>query len=223
MTVYFFIIIAIRISGRKELAQLSVIDLAFILLISNAVQNAMVGPNTSLLGGLVAASTLFIVNFILKQLLYRYTNLSKLIQGQEIMLIYNGALNEKNLKRARMSVSEIIDIKDFKKAVNLLISEFPLIGCKFSESGKHSFWEDARFTSEDIVFLNKTQDINEKIQKAFGPKIDELSEPQLRIHIIRTAKEDTLCININHMLCDGEGYRDLIYRLGFIYYWLYKI
>ncbi len=95
--VYFFIILAIRITGRKELAQLSVVDLVFILLISNAVQNAMVGPNTSLLGGIIAAGTLFIVNFILKQLMYRFTNLSKLIQGGELLLIYKGVLNKKNL------------------------------------------------------------------------------------------------------------------------------
>ena len=124
--VYFFIIMAIRISGRKELAQLSVIDLVFILLISNAVQNAMVGQNTSLVGGLVAAGTLFIVNFILKILMYRFSKLSQLIQGQEIMLIYNGVLNEKNLKRARMSISElqeavrehgVLEMKDVDLAV----------------------------------------------------------------------------------------------------------
>jgi len=110
-----------------------------------------------------------------------------------------------------------IVIDRFKKAVNLLINEFPLIGCKFSERGSHPFWEEAGFTGEDIVFMKKTQNRNEEIQKAFGPKIDEFSEPQLRIHIIRTQKEDTLCININHMLCDGEGYRDIIYRLSTIY------
>ncbi len=105
--VYFFIIIAIRIMGRKELAQLSVIDLVFILLISNAVQNAMVGPNTSLLGGIIAAGTLFIVNFVLKLLMYRFSKFGKLIQGDEIMLIYNGVLNKKNLKKAKLSVDEI--------------------------------------------------------------------------------------------------------------------
>lgn len=97
VSVYIFIIIAIRISGRKELTQLSVIDLVFILLISNAVQNAMVGQNTSLVGGLVAASTLFVVNFILKEMMYRFSKLSKLVQGEEIMLIYNGVLNKRNL------------------------------------------------------------------------------------------------------------------------------
>ena len=110
-----------------------------------------------------------------------------------------------------------IDIGRFKKAVDLLIIEFPLIGCRFLESGNHPFWEEAGFRAEDIVFFQKTQNINEEIQKAFGPKIDEFNDPQLRIHIIRSMKEDTLCININHMLCDGEGYRDIIYRLSTIY------
>src|SRR3569832_1280308 len=68
VTVYLFIIIAIRFFGKKELAQLSVIDLVFILLISNSVQNAMVGSNASLPGGLVAAGSLFIVNHMLKVL-----------------------------------------------------------------------------------------------------------------------------------------------------------
>ena len=66
VAVYFFIILAIRLFGKKELAQLSVYDLVFILLISNAVQNAMVGPDSTLTGGLVAAGSLFVVNYILK-------------------------------------------------------------------------------------------------------------------------------------------------------------
>lgn len=107
LAVYIFIIVAIRISGRKELTQLSVIDLVFILLISNAVQNAMVGPNTSLLGGLVAAGTLFFANFVLKELMYRFSKFSKFIQGDEIMLIYNGKINKKNLEKAKLSMDEI--------------------------------------------------------------------------------------------------------------------
>ena len=62
--IYIFIVAAIRIFGKKELAQLSVIDLVFILLISNAVQNAMVGQDTTVLGGIAAATGLFIINFI---------------------------------------------------------------------------------------------------------------------------------------------------------------
>jgi len=70
LAVYVFIVIAIRLFGKKELAQLSVVDLVFILLISNSVQNAMVGPDATLSGGLVAAMTLFVVNYIFKRLQY---------------------------------------------------------------------------------------------------------------------------------------------------------
>ena len=66
VAVYLFLIIAIRLFGKKELAQLSVFDLVFILLISNVVQNAMTGPDTTLSGGLTGAAALFIVNYILK-------------------------------------------------------------------------------------------------------------------------------------------------------------
>lgn len=105
--VYIFIVIAIRIFGKKEIAQLSILDLVFILLISNAVQNAMVGSDTSLLGGLCAAGTLFVVNYIFKYILYRYPKLSRIIQGNAIMLIYNGKLIKENLIKAKMSVAEI--------------------------------------------------------------------------------------------------------------------
>ena len=105
--VYIFMIIAIRIFGKKELAQLSVIDLVFILLISNSVQNAMVGPNTSLNGGLVAAGSLFLVNYTLKQILYRSKKMSNLIQGESILLIYNGLANMENCKKAEITIEEL--------------------------------------------------------------------------------------------------------------------
>ena len=105
--VYLFMIIAIRIFGKKELAQLSVIDLVFILLISNAVQNAMVGPNVSLAGGLVAAISLFIVNFILKKLLLRYSGLNKFIQGEPILLVYKGIIKGDNIRKAGISMLEL--------------------------------------------------------------------------------------------------------------------
>lgn len=108
-TVYLFIIIAIRLFGKKELAQLSIIDLVFILLISNAVQNAMVGSDSSLTGGLVAASALFIINYLFKYLMYRFPKLSLAVQGAEIMLIYKGQLIAPNLLRARITQGELLE------------------------------------------------------------------------------------------------------------------
>jgi uncharacterized membrane protein YcaP (DUF421 family) len=107
VSVYVFMILAIRVFGKKELAQLSVIDLVFILLISNAVQNAMVGPDTSLNGGLVAAASLFFVNFTLKQLLYRNKNFSKFLQGESLLLIYDGKPNVENCKKAEITMEEL--------------------------------------------------------------------------------------------------------------------
>lgn len=107
VAVYLFMIIAIRLFGKKELAQLSVIDLVFILLISNAVQNAMVGPDTSLQGGLIAAAALFAVNFTLKKLFYKNPSLSNLVQGEAVLLIYKGVVNEENCKKAEITLTEL--------------------------------------------------------------------------------------------------------------------
>lgn len=107
LAVYGFMIAALRLFGKKELAQLSVIDLVFILLISNSVQNAMVGPDTSLDGGLVAAGALFLANYTLKQVLYRSKKISELVQGQSILLIYEGEANMENCKKAEITIEEL--------------------------------------------------------------------------------------------------------------------
>lgn len=108
--IYLFIVIAIRLFGKKELAQLSVVDMVFILLISNAVQNAMVGPDSTLSGGLVAASTLFIMNYIFKYLQYRFPKFGKVIEGDATMLIYKGEIMETHLKKARITFEELMEV-----------------------------------------------------------------------------------------------------------------
>ena len=109
VAVYLFLIIAIRLFGKKELAQLSVFDLVFILLISNVVQNAMTGPDTTLSGGLVGAAALFIVNYLLKFLEFRFPIFSKAIQGEAVMLIFKGTVNRKNLEKAKITMDELIE------------------------------------------------------------------------------------------------------------------
>lgn len=105
--IYVFIVIALRIFGKKELAQLSVVDLVFILLISNSVQNAMVGTDSSLLGGIIAAATLFLVNVIFKFIIYRNKKIGTLLQGEPVMLIHNGKVIEAHLKKVEISVDEL--------------------------------------------------------------------------------------------------------------------
>ena len=110
VVVYWFIVIAFRVMGKKELSQLSVVDLVFILLISNAVQNAMVGSNTTLAGGLVAAGSLFLMNSIFKGFLYRFPQFNKIVQGTALMLIYDGKLDIQNMEKAKISVDEIMEV-----------------------------------------------------------------------------------------------------------------
>jgi uncharacterized membrane protein YcaP (DUF421 family) len=105
--VYLSIVIFIRLFGKKELAQLSVVDLVFILLISNSVQNAMVGPSTSLDGGLVAALSLFIVNFFFKEVIFRSKKFNELVQGHAIMLVYDGNVMHENMAKAKITMDEL--------------------------------------------------------------------------------------------------------------------
>lgn len=107
--VYIFITVALRIFGKKELAQLSVLDIVFVLLISNAVQNAMVGSDSSLLGGIIAAGTLFLLNFLFKYLLFRFKGFSHLVEGEPLILVSEGRVKDRNLRKAGISTDELIE------------------------------------------------------------------------------------------------------------------
>jgi uncharacterized membrane protein YcaP (DUF421 family) len=100
-------VVALRVFGKKELSQLNTADVILILLISNSVQNAMVGSNTSLLGGLAAALVMLIFNYALKRLMYRYKELSDLVQDKPEILIHNGKTEYKTLAKLGISSDEI--------------------------------------------------------------------------------------------------------------------
>lgn len=107
IAVYVFIIVAIRLFGKKELAQLSVIDLVFILLISNAVQNAMVGDDNTLPGGIAAALGLFISNYIFKFLLRDSKKFSHIVQGEKIIIVVGGKIIQQGLKDSMLTIDEV--------------------------------------------------------------------------------------------------------------------
>ncbi|KIO52590.1 DUF421 domain-containing protein [Flavobacterium hibernum] len=107
VAVYFFMTIALRVFGKKELSQLNTADIILILLISNSVQNAMVGPDTSLSGGLVAALVLFVINFIIKKLTHKYKIVSDLLLDKPQVLIHNGKLDFTILSKLDISDDEL--------------------------------------------------------------------------------------------------------------------
>ncbi len=107
VAVYLFILIAIRMFGKKELSQLSTSDLVLILLISNAVQNAMVGSDSSLGGGMIAALTLFVINYFFKLLMFKNQKVTALIEGNHVMLVYKGVVNKESLLREKITEDEL--------------------------------------------------------------------------------------------------------------------
>nr|WP_246566193.1 YetF domain-containing protein [Kaistella soli] len=97
----------IRIFGKNQLSQLNAGDVVLLLLISNAVQNAMVGENTSLEGGLIAASVLFLANFLLKKLMFNNPKVKSFLESDPVILIRDGKLLRENLVKAEITVDEL--------------------------------------------------------------------------------------------------------------------
>ena len=108
VVIYVLILLGITLFGKKEISQISVIDLVFILLISNAVQNAMInGDWKSLWMGILAAGTLFVLNAAFKLLEYKSKKFNKLVEGDPVMLIYKGNVIEENLAKEKITVNEL--------------------------------------------------------------------------------------------------------------------
>ena len=108
LVVYAFILVGFRLSGKREVGQLAPFDFALILLIANAVQNAMVGPDSSLVGGLVAAAVLLVANSALGHLAANHKGSEKLLRGSARMLVYRGHVDEHALQAERISHGELL-------------------------------------------------------------------------------------------------------------------
>ncbi len=107
LLVYVVVLVGIRISGKREVGQMTPIDLVLMLLIANAVQNAMTGPDTSLIGGLLAAATLLLLNWSATRLLWKNRKLRRIIEGDPTLLIYQGQVITAHLKRENVTPEDL--------------------------------------------------------------------------------------------------------------------
>jgi uncharacterized membrane protein YcaP (DUF421 family) len=105
--VYLTVLLLLRFAGKRELGQMSVIDLVVILVIANAVQNSMNGGDTSLIGGIVAAATLVVVNVFLGRVGRRVPFLSHLFIEEPTLLMSDGQLIQKHMDRERVDKEDI--------------------------------------------------------------------------------------------------------------------
>ncbi len=105
--VYLFLVLVLRIAGRREVGQMSILDLVVILIIANGVQNAMVGENTTLIGGLISAGTLIVLDRSLDVVLGRNRRLARVLEGEPILLVRNGRVLTEAMRRAGMNRDEL--------------------------------------------------------------------------------------------------------------------
>jgi uncharacterized membrane protein YcaP (DUF421 family) len=106
--VYVVLLVLLRVAGKRELGQLTPFDLVVLLIISNAVQNAMVGPDTSLNGGILAAITLVAVNWLVDRLGLRSSWLRERLLGTPSLLVDNGKFVEEHLRREGITEDEVM-------------------------------------------------------------------------------------------------------------------
>jgi uncharacterized membrane protein YcaP (DUF421 family) len=105
--IYAVVLLGVRLSGKREVGQMTPFDLTLLLLISNAVQNAMTGPDTSLLGGVMAAGTLLVLNYFVADLSGVNRRFRKLIEGQPSLLIHDGQVMTTHMAKEHVSMDEL--------------------------------------------------------------------------------------------------------------------
>jgi uncharacterized membrane protein YcaP (DUF421 family) len=105
--VYIFLIVGLRLSGKRELAQLNPFDLIVLLTLSNTVQNAIIGNDNSVSGGIIGAASLLAVNYLVVRFLYDHRKIEQLVEGSADVLIENGKVHEHKLKRELITKEEL--------------------------------------------------------------------------------------------------------------------
>jgi len=105
--VYIFLIVGLRLSGKRELAQLNPFDLIVLLTLSNTVQNAIIGNDNSVSGGLIGAAALLAVNYLVVRFLYDHRKIDQLVEGRADILIEDGKVHEHKLKRELITKEEL--------------------------------------------------------------------------------------------------------------------
>ena len=105
--IYLLILLGVRLSGKREVGQMTPFDLTLLLLLSNAVQNAMTGPDTSLAGGVVAATTLLLLNYGVAEAAGFNRKFRRLVQGSPTLLIHDGKVLEAHMTREHVTLDEL--------------------------------------------------------------------------------------------------------------------
>src|SRR5450432_2402719 len=105
--IYAVVLLGVRLSGKREVGQMTPFDLTLLLLLSNAVQNAMTGSDTSLLGGVIAAVTLLVLNYFIAEVSGGNRRFRKIVQGQPALLVHDGQVVAAHMAKEHVSMDEL--------------------------------------------------------------------------------------------------------------------
>jgi len=107
IVVYLFLVVGLRLAGKRELAQLNPLDFVVLMTLSNTVQNAIIGEDNSVTGGIIGATTLIVVNHLMVRFLYRHRDVDRVLEGDACVLIADGKVRHKVLERELITQPEL--------------------------------------------------------------------------------------------------------------------
>src|SRR5580693_3402781 len=107
VVVYAFLVISLRLSGKRELVQLNPFDLVVLLTLSNTVQNAIIGDDNSVTGGILGATSLLVINYLVVRFLYDHRKLDQLVEGSSDVLIEDGKVSTQHLKKELITMEQL--------------------------------------------------------------------------------------------------------------------
>ena len=105
--VYAFLVVSLRLSNKRELVQLNPFDLVVLLTLSNTVQNAIIGEDNSVIGGIVGATSLLVTNYLVVRFLYGHSKIDQLVEGSSDVLVENGKVRPQQLKKELITLSQL--------------------------------------------------------------------------------------------------------------------
>jgi uncharacterized membrane protein YcaP (DUF421 family) len=105
--VYIFLIVGLRLSGKRELVQLNPFDLVVLLTLSNTVQNAIIGEDNTVTGGIIGATSLLIVNYLVVRFLYKHRSLDQFVEGRADVLIEDGKVKTQHLRKELITMAQL--------------------------------------------------------------------------------------------------------------------
>jgi len=170
--VYFFLVIMLRLSGKRELVQLNLFDLVVLLTLSNTVQNAIIGDDNSVSGGLLGATSLLATNYLVVRYLYNHRKLDQLVEGKADVLIEGGRVRTEHLK------GELITLAQLEAAAR--------------KQGFGSLAEVDQCILEPggtLSFIGKKPDVEDRRHRELLATLDRLRE---EVAILRSARPPSL-------------------------------